>query len=59
MFISKSAELVSWCSKYRAFSVDRTYSKRLMPGVYDVLDVGLNYRMSELQAALGCSQLKK
>ena len=43
----------------RAFSVDRSFTERNIPGVYDVTGVGLNYRMSEMQAALGCTQLKK
>lgn len=46
-------------ASFRAFNVDRTHASRSVPGVYDVIGVGLNYRMSELQAALGCTQLDK
>jgi dTDP-4-amino-4,6-dideoxygalactose transaminase len=30
-----------------------------VPGLYDVIGVGMNYRMSEMQAALGLSQLRR
>jgi dTDP-4-amino-4,6-dideoxygalactose transaminase len=43
----------------KAFGVDRTHTERKIPGVYDVVDLGLNYRMSELHAALGIKQLAK
>lgn len=32
---------------------------RKIPGQYDVMDLGFNYRMSELHAALGIEQLKR
>ena len=59
MLISKNQETTSNIANFRAFSVDRTFSERNIPGVYDVTGVGLNYRMSEMQAALGCTQLDK
>jgi dTDP-4-amino-4,6-dideoxygalactose transaminase len=43
----------------RAFGVDRTFAERRIPGMYDVPTLGLNYRMSEMQAALGRSQLSR
>jgi dTDP-4-amino-4,6-dideoxygalactose transaminase len=59
MLVSKNENTVKEIAHFRAFSVDRTFSERKIPGVYDVTGVGLNYRMSELQAALGCTQLQK
>ncbi len=59
MLISKNKETTKNIANFRAFSVDRTFSERNIPGVYDVTGVGLNYRMSEMQAALGCTQVKK
>ncbi len=59
MLISKNEDTVKKIAHFRAFSVDRTFSERKIPGVYDVTGVGLNYRMSELQAALGCTQIQK
>jgi len=59
MLISKDEKTARDIAHFRAFSVDRTFSERKIPGVYDVTGVGLNYRMSEMQAALGCSQVAK
>lgn len=59
MLISKDKATADTIAQFRAFNVDRTHSERKTPGVYDVVGVGLNYRMSELQAALGCSQIEK
>lgn len=59
MVISNDEKTIKDIAHFRAFSVDRTFSERQIPGVYDVTGVGLNYRMSELQAALGCTQIDK
>lgn len=59
MLVSKDEETVKKIANFRAFSVDRTHGERKVPGVYDVTGVGMNYRMSEMQAALGCTQLDK
>lgn len=59
MLVSKNEITAKNIANFRAFSVDRVFSKRKTPGVYDVTGVGLNYRMSELQAALGCTQIEK
>ena len=59
MLISKNENTVQEIAHFRAFSVDRTHNERKIPGVYEVTGVGLNYRMSELQAALGCTQVAK
>ena len=39
--------------------MDRTYGERKIPGVYDVIDLGFNYRMSEIHAAIGTVQLTR
>jgi perosamine synthetase len=59
MFVSQYDNVVKKVANFRAFSVDRTHMERSIPGVYDVTDVGMNYRMSEMQAALGRTQTKK
>lgn len=59
MLASKSADVIESVNKLRAFGVDRTYAQRSIPGYYDVPTLGLNYRMSEMQAALGRSQLAR
>jgi perosamine synthetase len=59
MFASRHKAVVDQVARVRAFGVDRTYAERTLPGLYDVPMLGLNYRMSELQAALGRSQLRR
>lgn len=59
MLISKDEDTAQKIAHFRAFSVDRTHNVRKIAGVYDVTGVGLNYRMSEMQAALGCAQVAK
>ena len=59
MLISKNEETAKNIARFRAFNVDRNHSERTIPGVYDVIGVGLNYRMSEIQAAIGLVQMSK
>ncbi len=59
MVITKHADLAAKVRLKRAFGVDRAHGERDIPGMYDVVDFGLNYRMSEIHAALGIEQLKK
>ena len=42
----------------KAFGVNRTHGERKIPGVYDAIDLGFNYRMSEIHAAIGIEQIK-
>lgn len=59
MVISRRPELAERIARARAFGVDRTPSERSTPGVYDVPTLGFNYRMSEIEAALGIEQIKR
>jgi perosamine synthetase len=59
MFVSRDRGIAERVARLRAFGVDRTYGERTLPGLYDVPMLGLNYRMSEMQAALGRSQLRR
>lgn len=59
MFVSRHAEVARAVAKLRAFGVDRKHTERMIPGMYDVPTLGLNYRMSEMQAAFGRSQLRR
>ena len=59
MLITKHEDVAVRIERQRAFGVDRTHGERKVPGVYDVNQLGFNYRMNELQAALGIEQLKK
>jgi len=55
----KDGELAQAVRLARAFGVDRTHGDRSIPGMYDALKLGFNYRMSEIHAAIGIAQLKK
>lgn len=59
MFVTKHKDVATRVSKIRAFFVDKTYSERSIPGMYDTLGLGLNYRMSDINAAIGRQQLKR
>ncbi len=59
MIITRDAELAKKLKLLKAFGVDRTHAQRNVPGTYDVVALGLNYRMNELQAALGRVQIKR
>jgi dTDP-4-amino-4,6-dideoxygalactose transaminase len=59
MLVSSDKQRLDRIARFRAFNVDRTHAERSIPGFYEVTGVGMNYRMSELQAALGCAQLNR
>jgi len=43
----------------RAFGYDKALGERKIPGIYDVVALGHNFRMSEVQAAVGIGQLEQ
>ncbi len=57
MYVTKHESMAISAARKRAFGVDRSHTERKIPGQYDVVELGLNYRMSELQAAIGRVQL--
>jgi dTDP-4-amino-4,6-dideoxygalactose transaminase len=59
MFVSRHATTTTAVARLRAFGVDRSHGERAVPGMYEVPELGLNYRMSEMAAALGSSQLSR
>ena len=59
MLITKHGDLAERITRKRAFGVDRAHGDRKIPGVYDVNMLGYNYRMNEIQAAIGIEQLKR
>lgn len=59
MIVTRDAELAARLKLRKAFGVDRTYAERKIPGTYDVVALGFNYRMSEIHCALGIEQVKK
>lgn len=59
MLITRNKEIFERVSRQRAFGVDRHVGERKMPGVYDVTMLGYNYRLNEIQAAIGIEQIKR
>jgi perosamine synthetase len=59
MIILRDEKMAADLRLKKAFGVDRTHGERPIPGMYDVVTLGLNYRMNELQAAIGIEQVKK
>jgi dTDP-4-amino-4,6-dideoxygalactose transaminase len=59
MIILKDQALAEKLKLLKAFGVNRTHGERNIPGDYDVVDLGYNYRMSEVHAAIGVEQMKK
>jgi dTDP-4-amino-4,6-dideoxygalactose transaminase len=57
MFLTRHADLAAKVAKARAFGVDRSFAERAIPGLYDVPTLGINYRMSDINAAIGRKQL--
>lgn len=57
MFVSRHEDITTRVARLRAHGVDRSHAERTVPGMYDVPSIGLNYRISEIHAALGRSQL--
>jgi perosamine synthetase len=43
----------------KALGINKNYSERKIPGFYDAVNLGFNYRMSEIHAAIGLEQIKK
>jgi perosamine synthetase len=60
MFISRHAAVNASVARLRAFGIDRNVVEdRRIPGMYDVQELGLNYRLNEIGAALGVEQMKR
>jgi perosamine synthetase len=59
MLITKHKSVAEKITRQKAFGVERAHFERKVPGVYDVNMLGFNYRMNEMQAAIGVEQLKK
>ena len=59
MVITNNKNLANKIKLQKAFGVNRNYNERKIPGMYDAITVGFNYRMSELHASIGIEQMKK
>lgn len=59
MIILKNNDLAQKLKLIKAFGVNRNHGERKIPGMYDAEELGFNYRMSEIHAAIGVEQMKK
>jgi len=59
MVISNDEKIIEKVKKLKAFGIDTPPEMRTKPGVYDVQDLGYNYRMTDFQAALGVGQMER
>lgn len=60
MLITTRDDLAADAARRRAFGIDRNVvQERPVPGLYDVLQLGNNYRLSEIGAALGIEQMRR
>ena len=59
MIILRDKDFAEKLKLLKAFGVDRTHVERKIPGVYDTVALGFNYRMSEIHAAIGAVQVEK
>ncbi len=57
MVITNDDLIANFIKKHRAFGIDSPPNLRKLPGHYDVIGLGHNYRMTDFQAALGFQQL--
>lgn len=59
MIITKHNKLAKKLRVKKAFGIDKSFSERKISGFYDAIDLGFNYRMSEIHAGIGIEQLDK
>lgn len=59
MVTTNDDALAAALRKRRAFGYNRALGERAKPGLYDVDELGFNYRMSEVEAAVGLAQLSR
>ena len=57
--ITRHEEVARAARRQRAFGMDRSFAERTTAGIYDVPELGFNYRMSEVQAAIGVEQVRR
>lgn len=60
MVITRRDDIADRVSKQRAFGIDKSVlADRRHTGAYEIEHLGLNYRLGELNAALGVEQMKR
>jgi dTDP-4-amino-4,6-dideoxygalactose transaminase len=59
MFTTRHADVAEKVARLKAFGYDKMVGERVVPGLYDVDLLGYNYRMNEIEAAIGVEQLRR
>ena len=59
MFVSRHKHIADKVARLKAFGYDKMVGERAVPGLYDVDLLGYNYRMNEIEAAIGVEQLRR
>ncbi len=59
MVVSRDADKIASIASLKAFGYDRSPAARSIPGIYDIARLGINYRMSEMAAAIGLVQVAR
>ena len=59
MFLTRHKKIAERVTRLKAFGYDKALGERVVPGLYDVDILGYNYRMNEIEAAIGIEQLKR
>ncbi len=57
--VSNDEKFIKKIQTLKAFGIDTPPNLRKKPGLYDVKELGYNYRMTDFQAALGVGQIKR
>jgi len=59
MIILNNKKYSKLLRKKKAFGYNKSLDQRAYPGIYDVDQLGFNYRLSELHSSIGIIQIKK
>jgi len=58
MVLTNNEEMANICRRFRAHGINDDHKQRHLH-YYDMVDLGFNYRITDLQCALGISQLRR
>lgn len=59
IIITKNKKLYNKIKLLKSLGINKTFLERKTPGIYDAVEVGFNYRMSEIHASIGIKQIEK
>jgi len=59
ILITKNKKLYKKIKLLKSLGINKTFLERTTPGVYDAIELGFNYRMSEIHASIGIKQIEK